>query len=298
MKDAFSQTRDRTYNCIIPMNSMPFVAEAGSGKVIKPYRHMDRQADFNVMIYITKGSMEIVEEGKTWRIGKGDLFFLKKGLHHWGEKPFEIGTSWCYAHFYTQDKTDDMYSSLDHKPITGMPLVIKEEDFHAYLPIPKLSQVREGSSLESAVFNLCQIQSSAKVLERNLLMWKILKKILDQANRDQESGKEARWLDELVTYIEDHYNEALNMERIQKRFGLSYKYIGKCFKDKTGLTIKAYQKKLRLEKAALLLGQSHLSIGEIADETGYGDLFYFSRLFKEVFCVSPTHYRQHYRPRL
>ncbi len=298
MNEEADKTTIDKYKCILPINSMPFVAEAGTGKVMKPYRHMDRQADFNVMIYITEGSMEIIEEGKSWLITKGDLFFLKKGLHHLGHKPFEIGTSWHYAHFYTQDVSSSMYNMEDHEPLTGMPLLVSEDSFEAFITIPKITRIREGSSLERAVLALTKIQSSERILDRNLLMWKILKDTYDLAHTLEASGRESKWLEELVSYIELHYDEKLSMDMIQKRFGLTYKYMGKCFKDKTGLTIKAYQKNLRLQRASTLLGETQLSISEIADRIGYGDLFYFSKLFKETYGSSPSFYRKHYLPRL
>jgi hypothetical protein len=42
-----------------------------------------------------------------------------------------------------------------------------------------------------------------------------------------------------------------------------------------------------------LLRASHWSIGEIAEEVGYANPFYFSTRFRRYFGCSPTHYRTH-----
>ena len=41
----------------------------------------------------------------------------------------------------------------------------------------------------------------------------------------------------------------------------------------------------------MLLESTTLSVKEIADELGYDDAFYFSRLFKSVTSRAPTEYR-------
>lgn len=84
----------------IPCTSMPFVCEADYSVTLTPMIHMDRTAPFHVAIYLLQGSMEIIEDGIPYRIMPDQIFFLKSGVHHWGEKPFETGSSWYYAHFY------------------------------------------------------------------------------------------------------------------------------------------------------------------------------------------------------
>ena len=63
--------------CEIPLNSMPLVGEADYGLSVNPMIHCDRVADFNVMIYLLQGEMEIVEDGISYQLEPGTLFFLK-----------------------------------------------------------------------------------------------------------------------------------------------------------------------------------------------------------------------------
>ena len=48
----------------------------------------------------------------------------------------------------------------------------------------------------------------------------------------------------------------------------------------------------RLEKSAELLRETGLSIGEVADRTGFGNAFHFSRRFKQRFGQPPREWRQ------
>jgi len=47
-----------------------------------------------------------------------------------------------------------------------------------------------------------------------------------------------------------------------------------------------------MEKAALLLGTTFLSVKEIADKAGLGDTSHFVRDFKKMFGATPTAYRR------
>lgn len=77
----------------IPCTAMPFVSEADYSVTLAPMIHADRTAPFHVAIYLLQGSMEIIEDGISYRIMPDQVFFLKSGIHHWGNRSFEIGSS-------------------------------------------------------------------------------------------------------------------------------------------------------------------------------------------------------------
>ena len=62
-----------------------------------------------------------------------------------------------------------------------------------------------------------------------------------------------------------------------------------------GLTFTEYLTQLRLNKAAEMLAETDYSIVQIADEVGYGDYCYFSKVFKKYKGISPTQFREQAR---
>ncbi len=65
------------------------------------------------------------------------------------------------------------------------------------------------------------------------------------------------------------------------------------FKTITGLTPETFLLNYRLKHAAtLLIEQPHLSVAEIAYQSGFSTAAYFSRCFKKQFGVSPLSYRK------
>jgi AraC-like DNA-binding protein len=75
---------------------------------------------------------------------------------------------------------------------------------------------------------------------------------------------------------------------------LSEGYFSHHFKESVGIAPIKYLTNLRMEKAKFLLSESDLSVSAIAWSLGYGDLLYFSRIFKKIVGESPTIYRKRF----
>lgn len=283
--------------CKIPINSIPFVSEVGTGTIIKPYAHVNRKADFNVMIYITHGEMEVIEEGVSYCLSPGTLFFLKEGVQHWGEKDFKVGTSWYYAHFYTAPVLEGMTPFHERN---NEKLIIEEgpDKIKDYIQIPKMLHVAAGDSLENKIIALSKLQKTAQWVRRNLLMFEILLECYERMFENQIATKEEILVKSIINYLEKNYRQKFSMEDVEGHIGLTYKYIGSIFKKNTGITIKSYQIMLRLREAGILLGESPLTIGEIADITGFGDVYYFSKVFKREKGTTPGQFRKEYQPKI
>lgn len=79
-----------------------------------------------------------------------------------------------------------------------------------------------------------------------------------------------------------------------KSLNVSESTLAKRFKRETGMSIGDYRKQLSMGRARQLLALGRLSIGEIAEELGYCDQFYFCRYFKEQQQMTPSAYRRRY----
>ncbi|MBE6367836.1 MAG: helix-turn-helix domain-containing protein [Lentisphaerae bacterium] len=64
------------------------------------------------------------------------------------------------------------------------------------------------------------------------------------------------------------------------------------FRGATGCTPLEYLIRMRLDEASFLLLNSQLSIAEVAQQSGFDDSNYFSRLFRRKNGLSPREYRQ------
>lgn len=77
--------------------------------------------------------------------------------------------------------------------------------------------------------------------------------------------------------------------------GFNATYFSTLFKKETGQNFMDYLTELRISKAKELLCGEELSVQDVAEQVGYRDLKYFSRLFKKLTGVSPSDYKKLYK---
>lgn len=83
----------------------------------------------------------------------------------------------------------------------------------------------------------------------------------------------------------------VSLEEIASLVNLSPSRLRHIFKADTGVSLKQYQKQLRMEKAKELLEDSFLSIKEIMIQIGIPDRNHFARSFRKTFGTTPTQHR-------
>ena len=94
----------------------------------------------------------------------------------------------------------------------------------------------------------------------------------------------------IATYIEEHLEEDLSLQKLAEEFFVSKYHIAHIFKDNLGLSIHQYitKKRLALCREAIL-GQ--MSITEAYQTFGFGDYSSFYRAFKKEYGISPKDFR-------
>ena len=92
--------------------------------------------------------------------------------------------------------------------------------------------------------------------------------------------------------LEKDLSVGVSVEQLAATIGISKYYMCHIFKKTTGISIKAYEKELRLAKAKDYLIHTDKPIADIAGECGYENSCYFSEIFMASEKVTPTQYRK------
>lgn len=277
----------------IPCTAMPFVCEADYSVTLAPMIHADRTAPFHVAIYLLQGSMEIIEDGIPYRIMPDQVFFLKSGIHHWGNRSFEIGSSWYYAHFYC-DAPSSCMEELPRGIYYDERVSLKPSEKDRYfITLPKLINCEEKTQIKRNFEKMIEAHIHGNIPQTSIRLWQIFLECAQNAPDDKVSNG---YVEQIQNYVRQHYIDGFTSVQIQEACGLSYKYAGTLFKEVTGQTIKEYQCTLRLRKAEQLLKETNKSIAEIAQLTGFSDVFYFSKIFHRKKGCPPGEYRKTYIP--
>ncbi len=98
----------------------------------------------------------------------------------------------------------------------------------------------------------------------------------------------------VMEYVRQHYRQKLNLDELAKAVCFSSSYLSSVFKKETGVSISAYVNRVRVENSKRLLKDSSLGLSYIANECGFDDQSYFTKVFKAQEGVSPKKYRDMY----
>lgn len=105
--------------------------------------------------------------------------------------------------------------------------------------------------------------------------------------------KDQRFREQLDAWMQNHISDTdLNIETFAASMGYGRTTFFKKLKKVTGMTPNDYIRNARMNMAAELLKDEHLTAAEVAFKVGFNDQFYFSKTFKQWFGMSPTKYRQ------
>lgn len=96
----------------------------------------------------------------------------------------------------------------------------------------------------------------------------------------------------ILLYIENNLNSELSLEKIAKDLNYSKFYIGRTFRDNTGMTLYKYIQGRRLDEAARKLAETDHPIIEVALEAGYSSQQAFTQAFRRVYACTPQEYRR------
>jgi two-component system response regulator YesN len=92
-------------------------------------------------------------------------------------------------------------------------------------------------------------------------------------------------------YISQHYDEDLSVEALAEKVYLSPGYLSVIFKKETGQNLNSYIRAYRLAQAKCLLETTNMKIVQVCQKTGFTNVSYFCKRFREHFGTSPHRFR-------
>lgn len=101
-------------------------------------------------------------------------------------------------------------------------------------------------------------------------------------------------IQKVTTFLEEHVREELSREHVASKMGVSPSHLSRLIREKTGRTFTDLLNQYRIERASKLLLRSPKSLAEIANETGFCDQSYFSKVFRKYKNFTPSEYREHF----
>ncbi|WP_026652606.1 AraC family transcriptional regulator [Butyrivibrio proteoclasticus] len=120
----------------------------------------------------------------------------------------------------------------------------------------------------------------------------------EKPKTDDAPDPQRKNIDKLVSvtnYIDAHRSDDLTVEQLAEIAGFSKFHFERLFKSYMGISCYQYITKRRVLMAQELLGDTDLSVMDIALQSGFFSLSTFNRVFKDINKCSPTEFRKLYR---
>jgi len=94
-------------------------------------------------------------------------------------------------------------------------------------------------------------------------------------------------------YIRKNYRNKLSIDDIAQAVYLSPCYVSRIFKQGLGCTLMEYLTQVRVEEAKTMLKNPKYNVMQVAEESGFEDPGYFTRVFKKLEGVTPSRFKQY-----
>lgn len=227
----------------------------------------------HLLIHCRSGSGWLEMPDGRFDVAAGDLLLLPKDVPHaYGADPRQPWTIY-WVHFDGTASEDflQLLGSRQLRRIGLQPRLL--EDFEALLGLQR--QGLNAPPFIHAAHRLQAMLSSLAVLAPRV------------------SLKSGRVLDveAVQAVMREHLHGRLNLDELAAQFRLSRFHFAKTYRALTGHAPIQDFIQFKMALACRLLDRGDTEVRQVAEQLGYEDPYYFSRLFRKVVGMAPSHYR-------
>ena len=292
----------------IDLNFLPKIVFLGKETLIPPRTHYSRSIMEYIVYVMVKGELNLKVNGKNEKLIGGDVFVFAPG-----DVQEAVDSSFCeyyYIHFKSDGITDFELSENQYVEMLKckQEKVFKTDAFsyECYSNMNVLLKSYTNISDENIFKGITEILknnilTSRCKLPKNRydisvalarLFFMLESSELKRSGGEKKLGKRYDTVRSIAEYIEKHYKENIGSADIEREFYLSFDYANRIFKRTMGCSIVHYRNAVRIQNAKAKLRITNISVKDIANEFGFENVFYFSRVFKKSEGLSPSEYKK------
>ncbi|MCY9591062.1 AraC family transcriptional regulator [Paenibacillus chitinolyticus] len=130
------------------------------------------------------------------------------------------------------------------------------------------------------------------MFQTEMLFRDVLNEALLCVDNRQNSCETHTLFERVSNYMQEYYDQSLTIASLAEQNNVNRNRLSYVFRTHAGMGPAEYLLKYRLNMAQRMLFTSDVPVQQIAQAVGIADPFYFSRVFKKQFGISPTKYRE------
>ncbi|UUI40629.1 AraC family transcriptional regulator [Oceanobacillus oncorhynchi] len=103
--------------------------------------------------------------------------------------------------------------------------------------------------------------------------------------------RQQSYIENAIRFINENYANELTVEDVALHVSLNRSYLHRLFKQYLHQSPQNYIINLKIERSCHLLENTNYRISDIARSVGYSDALLFTKMFKKMKGISPSHFR-------
>lgn len=256
--------------------------------------------EFIEIVYVVSGKAKHIIDGKAYNVKAGDISVINRMEEHCFYADKECGEEFVtYDLMFTLDFLND--TLLDGEDFSTLS---KSFLFYSLFPdengyIKRLNLIekcnfefgsifdkiyKEYKNCPTGYINLIRVYTAELII-------KLFRKI-ESNGTTKLSGSQKEIVNSVIDYIRVNYNINIKMEDISQKLFFNKNYIGKIFKQETGIPVSEFIREIRINETCRQLVDTDNKISDIAISCGYNDMKSFYAAFKKRTGLTPKEYRE------
>jgi len=248
----------------------------GRVKALKCYLFKFTDYPFYRIVYTSSGRATLKYDKKSYELSSGSIYGLAPEDPAYIENSQDTPWVHYFLHF-TGKEAFDLFKK------SGL---LKETVYSLSSPV-QIHQMFEN------ILDETKQTSELSPLINSYYLRILLLKLADKSMHSKEhlSVSQNTYL-QCRNYIKNNFSEIISIRDISDNCFINKGYLCRLFRQYSNETPLEYVRKLKMNKAALLLKQTDISIKRIAYTLNFENQYYFSKVFKKTFGISPKFYRE------
>ncbi|WP_430484942.1 AraC family transcriptional regulator [Clostridium sp. B9] len=243
------------------------------------------------IIYLLEGNLKAGVNNKLYNLRTRDILMIGPGEVHYFSKEKEPSTRAVIQ--FRMSIYDSFHSGAKDrialKPMFSNCRVLSPGDeTYDLLEAQIKDMIREYEERKDGykLFLKARLYDVAGLLIRHL------PKIEENEEVSEKQKERLEKLDNVMQYVEKHYNSNITLDDISKVAGFSKYHFTRFFKGNTGMTFIDYLNNFRIAQSEWILLNEENNITDIAFKSGFNSVKSFNRVFKDLKGCSPMEYKK------
>ena len=230
------------------------------------------------ILYVIDGERILVAEKKQYLLNKNNIALIPPYTLHRTLKSVEYSSEKYkkYLINFTRDFIGKFAMSMDVDvfSVFSQNLILIQFDDE------------EAKFVENTMIQMLKYNNTGELCDEQMFRLLLCSLLTFFAKKlpKESAYKENLLTDKIITYMENNFDQDINLEVLAKQFYVSKYEISRMFVKNVG--------RIRIENSKKLLRETPLSITRISELAGFHSSSNFARVFKKSTGVSPVQYRK------